>query len=119
MSDKLLMLLLVLACLVWSFKSISRTHFPNGFIFGTASSSYQFEGAVNEGNKGANIWDTFASRTGKILDFSNVNTAVDHYHRFKTDIDLKKDMGMDAYRFSISWSRIFPSKLKLCRYEMV
>ncbi|KAL8134869.1 hypothetical protein AgCh_009758 [Apium graveolens] len=55
--------------------------------------------------KGANIWDTFASQTGKILDFSNANTTVDHYHRFKTDIDLMKDMGMDAYIFSISWSR--------------
>ncbi|KAL8127235.1 putative beta-glucosidase 41 isoform X1 [Apium graveolens] len=109
MSDKLLMLLVLLACLVWNSESISRAHFPQGFIFGTASSAYQFEGAVNEGNKGANIWDTFASRTGKILDFSNANTAVDHYHRFKTDIDLMKDMGMDAYRFSISWSRIFPN----------
>ncbi|KAL1823408.1 hypothetical protein ACET3Z_010186 [Daucus carota] len=108
MSDKLLISLL-LACLVWNSESISRAHFPHAFIFGTASSAYQFEGAVNEGNKGVNIWDTFVSRTGKILDFSNANTAVDQYHRFKTDIDLMKDMGMDAYRFSISWSRIFPN----------
>uniref|UniRef100_A0A161WRI5 Beta-glucosidase n=1 Tax=Daucus carota subsp. sativus TaxID=79200 RepID=A0A161WRI5_DAUCS len=108
MSDKLLISLL-LACLVWNSESISRAHFPHAFNFGTASSAYQFEGAVNEGNKGVNIWDTFVSRTGKILDFSNANTAVDQYHRFKTDIDLMKDMGMDAYRFSISWSRIFPN----------
>ncbi|CAA2961995.1 beta-glucosidase 41 isoform X1 [Olea europaea subsp. europaea] len=90
-------------------ESISRVDFPNGFIFGTASSAYQFEGAVNEGNKGDSIWDKFTRHPGKILDFSNANTAVDQYHRFKDDIDLMKDMGMDAYRFSISWSRIFPN----------
>ncbi|XP_015897708.2 putative beta-glucosidase 41 isoform X1 [Ziziphus jujuba] len=90
-------------------ESLSRNDFPNGFVFGTASSAYQFEGAVNEGNKGASIWDTFTKQPGKILDFSNADTAVDQYHRFKSDIDLMKDLGMDAYRFSISWSRIFPN----------
>ncbi|KAG8386226.1 hypothetical protein BUALT_Bualt03G0126900 [Buddleja alternifolia] len=83
-----------------------RDDFPDGFTFGTASSAYQFEGAVNEGNKGDSIWDTFTKKPGRILDFSNANTAVDQYHRFKSDIELMKDLGMDAYRFSISWSRI-------------
>ncbi|XP_057991966.1 putative beta-glucosidase 41 isoform X2 [Hevea brasiliensis] len=83
-------------------ESISRADFPSGFTFGTASSAYQFEGAVNEGNKGASIWDTFTRQPGRILDFSNADTAVDQYHRFK-------DLGMDAYRFSISWPRIFPN----------
>ncbi|PIM98196.1 Beta-glucosidase, lactase phlorizinhydrolase [Handroanthus impetiginosus] len=90
-------------------ESISRADFPDGFTFGTASSAYQFEGAVNEGKKGDSIWDTFIKKPGRILDFSNANTAVDQYHRFKSDIDLMKDLGMDAYRFSISWSRILPN----------
>ncbi|GMY31559.1 putative beta-glucosidase 41 isoform X2 [Fagus crenata] len=90
-------------------ETISRDDFPDGFIFGTASSAFQFEGAVNEGNKGASIWDTFSRTPGRILDFSNADMAVDQYHRFKSDIDLMKDLGMDAYRFSISWSRIFPN----------
>ncbi|KAK8507376.1 hypothetical protein V6N12_072639 [Hibiscus sabdariffa] len=68
----------------------------------------QYEGAVNEGNKGDSIWDTFTRKPGKIMDFSNADTAVDHYHRFQSDIELMKDLGMDAYRFSISWPRIFP-----------
>ncbi|KAI5674833.1 hypothetical protein M9H77_15197 [Catharanthus roseus] len=98
-----------LSCLLMSSESISRYDFPDGFIFGTASSAYQFEGAVDEGNKGLSIWDTFIKLPGRVLDFSNANTAVDQYHRFKSDIDLMKDLGMDAYRFSISWSRIFPN----------
>ncbi|XP_022879001.1 putative beta-glucosidase 41 isoform X1 [Olea europaea var. sylvestris] len=105
-------IIFALFCVIFLFgksESISRVDFPNGFIFGTASSAYQFEGAVNEGNKGDSIWDKFTRHPGKILDFSNANTAVDQYHRFKDDIDLMKDMGMDAYRFSISWSRIFPN----------
>lgn len=90
-------------------ESTSRADFPDGFTFGTASSAYQFEGAVDEGNKGDSIWDTFSRLPGRILDFSNADQAVDQYHRFKTDIDLMKNLGMDAYRFSISWSRIFPN----------
>ncbi|XP_043724518.1 putative beta-glucosidase 41 isoform X2 [Telopea speciosissima] len=90
-------------------EGISRTDFPQGFVFGTASSAYQFEGAVDEGNKGDSIWDTFTRRPGRILDFSNADMAVDQYHRFKTDVELMKNLGMDAYRFSISWPRIFPN----------
>ncbi|KAJ4848417.1 putative beta-glucosidase 41 [Turnera subulata] len=104
-----IILLLVMSCHFVSSESISRADFPRGFTFGTASSAYQFEGAVNEGNKGDSIWDTFTRQPGRILDFSNADTAVDQYHRFKGDIDLMKDMGMDAYRFSISWPRIFPN----------
>ncbi|PIA58417.1 hypothetical protein AQUCO_00500383v1 [Aquilegia coerulea] len=105
-------IILILSCimgLLTNSKAISRGDFPDGFIFGTASSAYQFEGAVNEGNKGDSIWDTFTRRPGRILDFSNADITVDQYHRFKTDVDLMKDLGMDAYRFSISWSRIFPN----------
>lgn len=87
----------------------SRKSFPQGFVFGTASSAYQFEGAVKEDGRGPSIWDKFAHTFGKVLDFSNADVAVDEYHRYKEDIDLMKNMGMDAYRFSISWSRIFPN----------
>uniref|UniRef100_A0A7N0SWE2 Beta-glucosidase n=1 Tax=Kalanchoe fedtschenkoi TaxID=63787 RepID=A0A7N0SWE2_KALFE len=103
--------LVLLCCAVyrcWG-GSVSRDDFPEGFVFGTASSAFQYEGAVNEGNKGESIWDAFTKKPGKIIDLSNADTAVDHYHRFKTDIDLMKDLGMDAYRFSISWPRIFPN----------
>ncbi|KAA3486775.1 Beta glucosidase 41 isoform 1 [Gossypium australe] len=91
-----------------SAQTVDRDDFPDGFIFGTASSAYQYEGAVNEGNKGDSIWDTFTRKPGKIMDFSNADTTVDQYHRFESDIELMKDLGMDAYRFSISWPRIFP-----------
>uniref|UniRef100_A0A0E0Q1R8 Beta-glucosidase n=2 Tax=Oryza rufipogon TaxID=4529 RepID=A0A0E0Q1R8_ORYRU len=90
-------------------EAISRADFPPGFIFGTASSAYQYEGAVNEGQRGPTIWDTLTKRPGRVIDFSNADVAVDHYHRYKEDVELMNDIGMDAYRFSISWSRIFPN----------
>lgn len=62
---------------------LSRADFPDGFIFGTAASAYQFEGAVDEGNRGTSIWDTFVKEPGRILDFSNADRTVDQYHRFK------------------------------------
>ncbi|RZB42137.1 Beta-glucosidase 40 isoform B [Glycine soja] len=88
---------------------INRGNFPNGFVFGTASSAFQYEGAVKEDGRGPSVWDTFSHTFGKIIDFSNADVAVDQYHRYEEDIQLMKDMGMDAYRFSISWSRIFPN----------
>ncbi|BFG29389.1 hypothetical protein CerSpe_156630 [Prunus speciosa] len=106
---RLCLILFLITRLFTKSQSISRADFPDGFIFGTASSAYQFEGAANEGNKGASVWDTFTKEPGRILDFSNADTAVDQYHRFQSDIDLMKDMGVDAYRFSISWPRIFPN----------
>ncbi|KDP41287.1 hypothetical protein JCGZ_15694 [Jatropha curcas] len=90
-------------------QSINRGSFPKGFVFGTASSAFQYEGAVKEDGRGPSVWDKFSHSFGKILDFSNADVAVDHYHRFNEDIQLMKDMGMDAYRFSISWSRIYPN----------
>ncbi|KAL6622973.1 hypothetical protein ACP70R_032852 [Stipagrostis hirtigluma subsp. patula] len=88
---------------------LTRGTFPKGFVFGTAASAYQYEGAVKDDGRGATIWDKFAHTLGKIVDFSNADVAVDQYHRFEEDIQLMSDMGMDAYRFSIAWSRIFPN----------
>ncbi|KAL6648576.1 hypothetical protein ACP70R_012800 [Stipagrostis hirtigluma subsp. patula] len=88
---------------------LTRGSFPEGFVFGTASSAYQHEGAAKEDGRGKTIWDTFAHTFGKITDFSNADVAIDQYHRFEEDIQLMADMGMDAYRFSIAWSRILPN----------
>uniref|UniRef100_A0A7N2KL52 Uncharacterized protein n=1 Tax=Quercus lobata TaxID=97700 RepID=A0A7N2KL52_QUELO len=92
--------------------SLNRTSFPRGFIFGTAAAAYQYEGAVNEGGRGPSGWDTFThTYPGKIKDGSNGDIAVDQYHRYKEDVRIMKNMGLDAYRFSISWSRVLPSIL--------
>ncbi|KAK1416003.1 hypothetical protein QVD17_31791 [Tagetes erecta] len=88
---------------------INKKSFPNGFVFGTGSSAYQYEGAVKEDGRGPAIWDKIAHTSGQISDFSNADVAVDQYHMYEDDIKLMKDMGMDAYRFSISWPRIFPN----------
>ncbi|CAK9140759.1 unnamed protein product [Ilex paraguariensis] len=89
-------------------RPLSRTDFPPDFLFGVATSAYQVEGACNEGGRGPSIWDAFSHTQGKICDGSNGDISVDQYHRYKEDIDLIAKMGFGAYRFSISWSRIFP-----------
>lgn len=82
--------------------------FDKNFLWGTASSSYQIEGAFTEDSKGLSIWDTFSNKPGNIAHDENGNKACDHYHRYREDISLMKNLGIQAYRFSISWSRIFP-----------
>ncbi|TYI78010.1 hypothetical protein E1A91_D06G181200v1 [Gossypium mustelinum] len=82
--------------------------FPSNFLFGTASSSYQFEGAFLSDGKGLNNWDVFTHKPGNIMDGSNGDTAVDHYHLYQEDLDLMQDIGVNSYRFSISWARILP-----------
>ena len=86
--------------------------FKKDFIFGTATSSYQIEGAVNEGGRTPSIWDIFSKTPGKTYEEHTGDIACDHYHRYKEDVDLMEKIGTDAYRFSISWSRIFPEKGK-------
>jgi beta-glucosidase len=83
--------------------------FPQGFYWGTATASYQIEGAWNEDGKGPSIWDTYAHTPGKIKNGDTGDVANDHYHRYKEDVALMKDMGVTAYRFSIAWPRIFPN----------
>lgn len=82
--------------------------FPEGFIWGAASSAYQVEGAVNEDGRGVSIWDTFTHTPGKIRHGHNGDVAADHYHRWEEDLDLMAGLGLKAYRFSIAWPRILP-----------
>ncbi|MFD0915183.1 GH1 family beta-glucosidase [Pseudahrensia aquimaris] len=86
---------------------LNRSHFPNGFSFGTATSSYQIEGS-SFGGCGVSHWDTFATTPGNTARGENGAIACDHYHRWPQDLDLIRDCGLDAYRFSISWARVQP-----------
>ncbi len=83
--------------------------FPRDFKWGTATSSYQIEGAPTAGGKGPSVWDSFSHIEGKIKNGDTGDTACDHYHLWRDDIELLKKLGVNAYRFSISWPRIFPT----------
>jgi beta-glucosidase len=89
----------------------TRRSFPPGFLWGTATSAYQIEGATNEGGRGPSIWDTFSHGNGKGRTYSgdNGDVADDHYHRYREDVELMAGLGLKAYQFSLSWPRIFPS----------
>jgi Glycosyl hydrolase family 1 len=83
--------------------------FPEDFVWGTATASYQIEGAVAEDGRGPSIWDTFAHTPGRIYDGSTGDVADDHYHRYTEDLAILAELGFNAYRFSIAWPRIQPS----------
>jgi len=82
--------------------------FPNNFLWGTATASYQIEGVCDEEGKGESIWDHFSHIPGKIYGEDTGDVACDHYHRYKEDVENMKKLGLKAYRFSISWPRIIP-----------
>jgi beta-glucosidase len=86
----------------------SERGFPQGFLWGTATSAYQIEGAVNEDGRGPSIWDTFSHAPGRIANNANGDIANDHFHRYADDVKLMKDLGVTTYRFSIAWPRVFP-----------
>jgi beta-glucosidase len=88
--------------------SSSGRTFPDGFVWGAATASFQIEGASTEDGRGASIWDTLCATPGAILDGSDGTVACDHYHRWESDLDLMADLGVTAYRFSIAWPRIKP-----------
>ncbi|MGW0804529.1 GH1 family beta-glucosidase [Nonomuraea sp. NPDC002799] len=83
--------------------------FPAGFAFGAATSAYQIEGAVTEDGRGVSIWDTFTKTPGRVLNGHHGDVAMDHYHRYREDVALMGDLGLTAYRFSVSWPRIQPT----------
>jgi beta-glucosidase len=82
--------------------------FPADFIWGSATSAYQIEGAWNEDGKGVSIWDTFSHTPGHVANGEHGDVAADHYHRYKDDIRLMAELGLKAYRFSTAWTRILP-----------
>ncbi|KAK4486107.1 hypothetical protein RD792_008775 [Penstemon davidsonii] len=88
---------------------LSRDSFPKGFIFGTAASAYQVEGMADKDGRGPSIWDNFIKTPGLEPNNASGEVSVDQYHKYKEDIDLMAKLNFEAYRFSISWSRIFPN----------
>jgi beta-glucosidase len=90
-------------------KTMKKISFPKDFLWGTATSSYQIEGAWNVDGKGESLWDYICHNLGIISNNDTGDAACDHYHRYKEDIALMKEMGLNAYRFSVSWPRIFPT----------
>ncbi|TVU10027.1 hypothetical protein EJB05_43531 [Eragrostis curvula] len=110
MSVQILSVLLLLALVCDGADMELNSHsFPKDFVFGTGSSSYQYEGAHKEGGKGPSSWDTFSHIPGKVLNNDTGDVANDFYHRYKDDVKLLKDMNLDAFRFSIAWTRILPN----------
>lgn len=83
--------------------------FPEGFTFGSATASYQVEGAATEDGRGPSIWDTFSHTPGKVWNGDTGDVACDHYHRWEADLGLMAGLGLNAYRFSIAWPRIMPT----------
>lgn len=87
----------------------TSTRFPDGFVWGAATASFQIEGASTEDGRGPSIWDTLCARPGAILDGSDGSVACDHYHRWESDLDMLAGLGLTAYRFSIAWPRVMPT----------
>ncbi|GAA4416602.1 GH1 family beta-glucosidase [Georgenia halophila] len=87
---------------------IIERRFPDSFVWGSATASYQIEGAANEGGRGRSIWDTFSHTPGKTLNGDTGDVADDHYHRWREDISLMQELGLQSYRLSIAWPRVQP-----------
>ncbi len=90
-------------------KERDMSAFPPNFLWGAATAAYQVEGAYNEDGKGPSIWDIFSHQPGTTYQGTNGDVAVDHYHRVKEDVQLMAEMGLQSYRFSISWPRLLPN----------
>ena len=88
---------------------LNNITFPPDFVWGSATLSYQVEGAADQDGWGGSIWDTFCQDSGRILENATGNVTCNHYHLYEKDVLLMKDLHLRAYRFSISWSRILPS----------
>ncbi len=91
-----------------------RRDFPDGFLFAAATSAYQIEGHAF-GGAGRTHWDSFAAVSGNVVNREDGRTACDHYHRWPADLDLVREAGFDAYRFSTSWARVMPNGVKVNR----
>ena len=82
--------------------------FPDGFLWGVASSAYQIEGATSAGGRGQSVWDTFSHTPGKVRGGDTGDIACDFYHRHEQDLDLMQELGVGAFRFSVAWPRVQP-----------
>ncbi|MDA0638041.1 GH1 family beta-glucosidase [Nonomuraea sp. MCN248] len=82
--------------------------FPEKFVWGAATAAYQIEGAVKEDGRGQSIWDTFSHSPGNVADGDTGDVACDHYHRYRDDVALMRELGLAAYRFSVAWPRVQP-----------
>jgi len=82
--------------------------FSDNFVWGAATSAYQIEGGVKGAGKGMHIWDVYTKESGKVYGGHTGETACDHYHRFREDVRIMKEIGLKAYRFSIDWTRVLP-----------
>ena len=90
------------------YRLLRMNSFPQGFIWGAATSSYQIEGAARVDGRGESIWDVFCNTPGKVARGENGDVANDHYHRYPEDIAIMKELGLQGYRFSFAWPRMFP-----------
>jgi len=88
--------------------SASSRPFPDGFLFGAATAAFQIEGAALEDGRRPSIWDAFCRVPGAVINGDDGDVACDHYHRYRDDVALMKDLGLQTYRFSTSWSRVRP-----------
>jgi beta-glucosidase len=88
---------------------VTERRFPAGFVWGAATSSFQIEGAVFEDGRGESIWDRFTHTPGRIAGGDTADVACDHYHRYREDVAILAELGLSAYRFSVSWPRVLPS----------
>src|SRR6187455_2726791 len=89
-------------------KMSQTMQFPDGFLWGSATAAYQIEGSPLADGAGPSIWQRFAHTPGRMLNDDTGDVACDHYNRWRDDIAIMKELGMQAYRFSISWSRVLP-----------
>lgn len=91
------------------FAEAETIRFPDTFLWGGSTAAYQVEGAWNEDGRGPSVWDVFSHQNGHIKNGDNGDVACDHYHRYPEDLDLMRDAGFKAYRFSVSWPRVLPT----------
>lgn len=91
---------------------MDHLQFSKDFLLGAASAAYQVEGAWKEDGKGLSNWDVFVKLPGATFEGTTGEIAADHYHQFKEDVKLMADMGLDSYRFSIFWARIYPENME-------
>ncbi len=84
-----------------------ESHFPTGFLWGSATASYQVEGSVHEAGRGPSIWDTFSHIPNKVVNHDTGDVADDFFRRYRADVQLMKSLGIKAYRFSVAWPQIF------------